>query len=69
MLGGSNKYPQFMFGILGKTKSLPCRPHIYYIKVGYNGVIYISRTCYPDAVLGVLVVNYPETFYFWIKNI
>ena len=37
--GGSNEYPQSMF--LGRNKKnnvYPCKPQIYYIKVGFNGV-------------------------------
>ena len=26
----------------------PCKPQLYYIKVGFKGV-YITRTCYPDV--------------------
>ena len=37
--GGSNKYPQSMFLSRNKkNKVYPCKPQIYYIKVGYKGV-------------------------------
>ena len=37
--GSSNKYPQSM--LLSKNKKnnvYPCKPHFYYIKVGFKGV-------------------------------
>ena len=48
--GGSNEYPQSMFWIKNQKKQVyPCKHHFYYIKVDNDGV-YISRTCFPDAV-------------------
>ena len=36
--GGSNVYPQSMFLIINKKNNVyPCKPHIYYIKVGFKG--------------------------------
>ena len=37
--GGSNKYPQSMFLSRNKKKNVyPCKPQLYYIKVGFKGV-------------------------------
>ena len=37
--GGSNEYPQSMFLSKNKKNNIyPCKPHIYYIKVGFKGV-------------------------------
>ena len=37
--GGSNEYPKSMFLIRNKkTNENPCKPHFYYIKVGFKGV-------------------------------
>ena len=46
--GGSNEYPQSMFWSKNKKKVYPCKPQLYYIKVGCKGV-YITRTCYHDV--------------------
>ena len=36
---GSNKYPQSMFLSRNKKNNVyPCKPHVYYIKVGFKGV-------------------------------
>ena len=32
-----------------ENKVYPCKPQLFYIKVGCKGV-YITRTCYPDAL-------------------
>ena len=37
--GGSNEYPQSMFLIRNKKNNVyPCKPQLYYIKVGFEGV-------------------------------
>ena len=37
--GGSNKYPQYMFLSRNmKNNVYPCKPQVYYIKVGFKGV-------------------------------
>ena len=37
--GGCNEYPQSMFLSRNKKNNVyPCKPHFYYIKVGFNGV-------------------------------
>ena len=37
--GGSNEYPQSMFLSRNKENNVyPCKPHFYYIKVGFKGV-------------------------------
>ena len=37
--GGSNEYPQSMFLSRNKKNNLfSCKPHFYYIKVGFKGV-------------------------------
>ena len=37
--GGSNEYPQCMFLSRNKKNNVyPCKPQIYYIKVGFKGV-------------------------------
>ena len=37
--GGSNKYTQSMFLSRNKKNNVyPCKPQIYYIKVGFKGV-------------------------------
>ena len=37
--GGSNEYPQSMFLSRNKENNIsPCKPHFYYIKVGFKGV-------------------------------
>ena len=37
--GGSNEYPQSMFLSRNKKNNVyPCKPHFYYIKVGFKGV-------------------------------
>ena len=37
--GGSNEYPQSMFLSRNKKNNVyPCKPQIYYIKVGFKGV-------------------------------
>ena len=37
--GGSNEYPQSMFLSRSKKNNVyPCKPHFYYIKVGFKGV-------------------------------
>ena len=37
--GGSNEYPQSMLLSRNKKKNVcPCKPHSYYIKVGFKGV-------------------------------
>ena len=37
--GGSNEYPQSMFFSRNKKNNVyPCKPQIYYIKVGFKGV-------------------------------
>ena len=47
--GGSNEYPQFMF--LSRNKKInvyPCKPQLYYIKVGFKGVK-IIQACFRDG--------------------
>ena len=40
--GGSNEYPQSMFlSRNNKNNVYPCKPHFYYIKVGFKGVYII----------------------------
>ena len=40
--GGSNEYPLSMFLSRNKTNYVyPCKPQIYYIKVGFKGVNFI----------------------------
>ena len=41
--GGSNEYPQSMFGVF------PCIPKLCYIKVGFEGA-YVVQTCFPDGL-------------------
>ena len=37
--GGSHEYPQSMFLSRNKKNNVyPCKPHFYYIKVGFKGV-------------------------------
>ena len=37
--GGSKRYPQSMFSSKNKKNNVyPCKPQIYYIKVGFKGV-------------------------------
>ena len=37
--GGSNEYPQSMFLSRNKKNNIyPCKPQLYYIKVGFKGV-------------------------------
>ena len=37
--GGSNMYPQSMFLSINKKNNVyPCKPQLYYIKVGFKGV-------------------------------
>ena len=37
--GGSNEYPQSMFLSRNKKNNVyPCKPHFYYIKVGFKGI-------------------------------
>ena len=37
--GGSNEYPRSMFLSRNKENNLyPCKPQVYYIKVGFKGV-------------------------------
>ena len=37
--GGSNEYPQSMFLCRNKKNNVhPCKPQIYYMKVGFKGV-------------------------------
>ena len=37
--GGSNEYPQSMFSSRNKKNNVyPCKPQLYYIKVGFEGV-------------------------------
>ena len=55
--GGSNEYPQSMFWSKNKKKVYPCKPQFYYIKVGCKGV-YITRTCYHDAVSILNVIKF-----------
>ena len=31
-----------------KNRYTPCKPHFFYIKMGFKGV-YITWTCYPDV--------------------
>ena len=41
--GGSNEYPQSMLLSRNKKNNVyPCKPHFYYIKVGFKGVSYIG---------------------------
>ena len=46
--GGSNEYPQCRFWIKTKKIRYTCKPHFFYIKVGFKGV-YITRACFPDV--------------------
>ena len=47
--GGSNKYPQSMFLSRNKKNNVyPCKPQLYYIKVGFKGVKNI-QACFRDA--------------------
>ena len=40
--GGSNEYPQSMFLSRNKKNNVyPCKPQLYYTKVGFKGVIII----------------------------
>ena len=40
-----------MFWSKNKKKIVyPCIPQFYYIKVGYGGGVFISRTCFPDVL-------------------
>ena len=42
--------PQSMFKSKNKKKNeYPCKPQLFYIKMGCKGV-YISRICYPDVL-------------------
>ena len=36
--GGSNEYPQSLFMQNEKSNVYPCKPQLYYIKVGFKGV-------------------------------
>ena len=45
--GGSNEYPQSMLWSKNKKKVYPCKPQLYYIKVGCKGV-FVTRTCFRD---------------------
>ena len=48
--GCSNEYPQSMFLSRNKKYNVyPCKPQIYYIKVGLNGVN-IIRACFRDVL-------------------
>ena len=46
--GGSNEYPQSMLWSKNKKKVYPCKPQLYYIKVGCKGV-FVTRTCFRDV--------------------
>ena len=50
----SNEYPQFSFYSKNKKNVHLCKPKFYYINVGCKGV-YITRTCYPDDLFGLLL--------------
>ena len=46
--GGSNEYPQSMLFSRNKTNNVyPCKPQLYYIKVGFKG----SKLCRPVSVM------------------
>ena len=48
--GGSNEYPQSMFLNRNKKNNVyPCKPHFYYIKMGFKGVN-IIKACFRDDV-------------------
>ena len=47
--GSSNRYPQSMFYSRNKKNNVyPCKPHFFYIKVGFEGVK-ITQTCFRDG--------------------
>ena len=47
--GGSNEYPQSMFLSRNKKNNVyPCKPQLYYIKVGFKGVKNILA-CFRDV--------------------
>ena len=49
--GGSNEYQQSMFWSNNKkNRYTPTYPSFANIKVGYKGVIFMSRTCFPDVI-------------------
>ena len=47
LIVGTRYNPQSMFKSKNKKNVYPCKPEVYYIKVGCKGVL-ITRTCYPD---------------------
>ena len=47
--GGSNEYPQSMFLSRNKKNNVyPCKPLLYFIKVGFKGII-ITYVCFRDV--------------------
>ena len=61
--GGSNEYPQSMFLSRDKKNNVyPCKPHFYYIKVGFKGVK-IIKACFLYGLyfhISVYALKYPS---------
>ena len=48
------------FGAKIRKYVYPCKPHFFYIKVGFSGV-FLSRTCFPDDYEN-MPMQYTEIF-------
>ena len=59
--GGSNEYPQSVFSSRNKKNNVyPCKPQLYYIKMGFKG-IKIIKACFCDVISDFDVENRNES--------
>ena len=69
MLEPPHEFPQSMFWSKNKKKVYPCKPQLYYIKMGCKGV-FITRTCLHDVhLLGHECLNMIIDFAIVLKKI
>ena len=56
--GSSNEYPQYMFLSRNlKNNVYPCKPQVYYIKIGFKGVK-IILVCFRDETAKWVIISY-----------
>ena len=63
--GGSNEFPQSMYLSRNKKNNVyPCKPHFYYIKVGFKGVKIYRRVFVmsDDSILSLLQMGYAAPY-------
>ena len=67
--GGSNEYPQSLYSSKNKKNNVyPCKPQIYYIKLGFKGGSTLYRHVFVMVAAVLLTLHYLSINFFKVRS-